>query len=114
MKKQLSAIVVSTLLVGCATPESLRNGAADASFDSQKTAKKVAICIAEKWEEHTLGTWAGTFRERENGYVVMQVCGLVNACILADVSETETGSNTKIRSRALGVSAYIQAAQDCQ
>ena len=112
--KILYLIPVIVSLVACATPDSLRSSAADSIFNSPKPSKKVALCIAEKWEVHPTGTMRVTLRERENGYTAFIVCGGGNACVLADIADTASGSTTEVRTRALGTSGYIREAQECQ
>jgi hypothetical protein len=112
--KSLYLIPVIATLVACATPDDLRERQATYELESAKTSKKVALCIAEKWEVGPFGTTPVTVRERERGYTVFLVCGGGNACLLGDITDTQTGSKTSLHFRALGTDAYAQDAKKCQ
>lgn len=109
------AAVAVACLVGCATPNDLRQGTPDLEISSQKPAKLVAMCIADKWEHGSiLGTVPVSMRETPSGYMVMILCG-GNNCVLADIlNGTDDRSKTKVYLRAFGAGGYLSDARECQ
>lgn len=73
--KALVALVAVVFISGCSTPGDMRKRPADLELASDRTAKSVAVCIADRWENgnalSALGlTYPITTRPLENGYTV--------------------------------------------
>jgi uncharacterized protein YcsI (UPF0317 family) len=96
MKLKVALILCATAVsvLGCANPAERRAGTADLEVKSVRSAKDMAMCIAEKWEVGPLGgSWAIAMRPIPNGYTV----SLAQASnIFADVKETPDGSFTRM------------------
>jgi hypothetical protein len=102
MKLKVALILCATAVsvLGCANPAERRAGTADLEVKSVRSAKDMAMCIAENWEIGRFlgGSWAIAMRPIPNGYTV----SLADATsIFADVKETPDGSFTRMFGDAL-------------
>jgi hypothetical protein len=98
------------ILSGCATPAERRKQAPDLDLVSNKTAKEVTICIAEKWENTkpfmAFSSPPVNTNMRSNGFSItvtdINRMGSTSVIALADIIETESSSNTKYYKMAGG------------
>lgn len=119
--KLLITLVVAMSLVGCATPADRRKQPPNIETSSKKSAKEVASCITEKWENVTSfgsGKPINT-NIKLNGYSIMitetAAAGNTNTWALVDVLENQSESTTKYyRDRGPGFGDYDKAVTDCQ
>lgn len=117
MKAILSLILTTAVLMilaGCSTtPSRMRNGTLSAVHTSTKSAKDIAICIAENWESY--GT--ANQHETKNGYSVSANLG-GKLHYLADIETHENAQKTKaykFMSVALfGPDPFFKTVADCQ
>ena len=107
------AFLLSVALVGCATPNDLRQKAPDLQLNSAKSAKDVAICITDKWEASPVGSAPVTMRETKTGYTVLMLCN-TNACLMSDIFSNENGSRTCFYNNAILADGYVKDVKDCQ
>jgi hypothetical protein len=107
---RLALVVASTLLVSCATPESLRTQKPDLSLTSVKSAKEVATCIADKWENDGINA---TMRETMVGYTIKFVYEEI-LYFMADVSNSDSGSNTNFYVGFVAYQSKKDIVRDCQ
>jgi hypothetical protein len=90
----LLVCVLGTAIIGCANPNQMRQRAPDLELKSERPAKSLAICIADKWENGSSigGTYPITIRPLENGFTVSIT---TYPTLFADVIEMPTGSVVK-------------------
>jgi hypothetical protein len=101
--KLLFSLFVAIALSSCATPADRRKNPPDIVTSSKKSAKEVAICIAEKWENTKpfMGFSSPPVNTtlKLNGYSITATntnnVGSTNTFALADVTENQLGSTTK-------------------
>lgn len=115
MVRTVLLALAAVTITACATPTDLRTRTPDLDLVSSKSAKHVAVCIAETWEGNSpLGTTPVTMRESMSGYVVHMIC-LTNTCLLADVLATPEGSRTVMYANAPArTGSYMEHARSCQ
>lgn len=118
--KFLVASVFLTL-VGCATPNSLRQKPPVLDMNSLIKAKDVGVCIADKLEALGLSGGNGVIsaRETSDGYSVSvtQKVGAFgqDTIILVDITDTASGSHTRYFNNLLaGGADFAKAVKDCQ
>jgi len=105
------------ILCGCATPNQMREGTPAATFSSTRTAKTVALCVAKRWENSGYGgTPSVAFRPTETGFTVAVRNESVGSTqLLADIDDTQTGSETRyFKGAVLGEGAFDAAVKECQ
>jgi len=119
MKKPIAFCLVVGL-AACATPAELRKEKPTLELTSSRSAKLVAICIADRWED------AGPFgnplpirmRPTSDGFTVSVISEFVgDTWYLADLSDIPNGSQTKYfrnNSMFLNLSAIENAVKECQ
>ena len=122
--KLLLSLFIAIGLSGCATPSDLRKKTPSLDMTSKRTAKEVALCIAEKWENTkpfmSLSSPPVNTNIRSNGYsIIVTNIALAssNAVALADVTEIEMASATryyKLWGSGSGYGDYDQAVIECQ
>ena len=105
------------LLAGCTTsPMDAKSKGPTHELQSSKSAKSVAACIAEKWENlYRVGSL--NIRPTENGFTVIQqdqFMGGKDIPFLADVADRGTGSATTYYNNAISARKMDQAVIDCQ
>jgi hypothetical protein len=123
MKQIIITIFVGALLTGCATPSDRRQNLPDLDLVSKKTAKQVALCIADRWE-NTKPFMAFTSPPintsmKLDGYSITATninhLGGTSTIILADVTEMQLESSTKYyKMSGGGFGAYDEAVIQCQ
>ena len=116
MDRTLLCLIMAGIaaIAGCATPNDLRRSSPSGEFRSEKPAKRVAICIAEHWENSAYGKIVVSMRETEDGYTISDAGGL-NTILLADISnESNGGSTTRYFSRGIGTGAWGKDVANCQ
>lgn len=117
MKKPiLGTLLTVTLLAGCATPNDLRQKKNALELTSTKSAKPVAMCIADKWENgSSFGVIPVSMRETEGGYAVAMTCNS-DTCFLADISSIPPNlSKTVIYTgTVIGFGDYLDRVKSCQ
>ena len=119
--KLLFTLFIAMSLAGCATPADRRKEPPNFVAASKKTAKEVASCITEKWENVTSfgsGMPINT-NLKLNGYSIMitstALAGNTSTSALVDVIENQLESTTKYyRMGGPGFGDYDQAVKDCQ
>lgn len=119
--KLLFTLFIAMGLAGCATPADRRKQPPNIETSSKKSAKEVASCITEKWENVTSfgsGKPINT-NIKLNGYSIMITetapAGNTNTWALVDVIENQLESTTKYyRMGGPGFGDYDQAVKDCQ
>ena len=107
----------AALLVGCtSSPLDAKSKGPTFELQSQKSAKLVASCIAEKWENlYKVGTL--NVRPTANGYAVIQqdqIMGGKDVPFLAEIEDRGTGSSTSYYNNAFSARKIDQAVIDCQ
>lgn len=110
--------VYIALASGCATPTALRTTKPSLKLISEKSAKIVSTCIANKWEN--LGLFGVTIpvnmRPTELGFTLSvrnEVWG--HTQLLADVIEEKLGSSTLyFKGAVIGTSSFDHAVEVCQ
>ena len=121
--KLLFSLFIAIGLSGCATPADRRQNPPDIVTSSKKSAKEVAICIAEKWENAKpfMGFSSPPVNTnlKLNGYSIMAtdraLAGNTSTFALADVIENQLESTTKYyKMGGGGFGDYDQAVKDCQ
>ena len=121
--KLLFTLFVAIVLTGCATPSDRRNNPPDIVTSSKKSAKEVALCISEKWENSkpfmAFSSPPVNTSIRANGYSItatdINAMGSTWTITLADVTEVNTESTTKYYKMAGGgFGDYDQAVKACQ
>ena len=112
-----AVLALVLLAVGCTTsPNDAKSKAPTLELSSSKSAKIVAVCIAEKWEDlYRLGTL--NIRPTINGFSVIQqdpgITGKDFPCI-ADIEDRNSGSFTKYYNNAFSAKKIDQAVIECQ
>jgi|JI10StandDraft_1071094.scaffolds.fasta_scaffold1232568_2 hypothetical protein len=108
IKTAIAICTTIVLVLGCAaTPPERRLGVADLEVNSVRSAKDMAMCIAETWEG---GQFGGTcMRPNANGYTVLVT--LVSN-VFADVKETPSGSFTRMFG-AYGTDGFLNDVKKC-
>jgi hypothetical protein len=94
LKKFQTVSIVSCLFVmGCATPQSLRQEITPSAYTSSRGSKEVAICIADGFEA---GGYAApvNMRPTREGYALTVATGSSAAGVLVDVLDVPSGSKT--------------------
>ncbi|NEX60109.1 hypothetical protein [Noviherbaspirillum galbum] len=113
-----NASIFAAAISGCSTPGALRNTTPDIVANSIKSAKTVAICITDRWENGAgyLGTTVPvSMRETEKGYTVMWLNGMGGAGMLADIDNTASGSRTLYyRGGVIGSGTFEASLRECQ
>lgn len=91
MKKIIGLSLLVLFVTGCSTtPSAMRTQAPDVIEVSQKNSKDIAICIAEKWEQHGVVNQ----RETNKGYsLTATVLGKLH--YLADIEENQGKTTIK-------------------
>lgn len=107
----------AALLVGCTTsPMDAKSKGPTLELQSSKSAKIVAVCIADKWENiYRVGSL--NVRPTTNGYAVIQqdqFMGGKDIPFLADVEDQGTGSATTYYNNAISARKMDRAVIDCQ
>lgn len=110
-------LIGAAVLAGCTTsPMDAKSKGPTFELQSTKSAKTVATCIAEKWENlYRVGNL--NLRPTQNGYSVIQqdqVMGGKDIPFLADVDDRGTGSTTTYYNNAFSARKMDQAVIDCQ
>lgn len=110
--------MLASFLYGCASPSEMRKGEPFLNLNSPKSAKSVAICVSDKWEN--LGifntTIPVTMRLTSNGFTVSVFNATTSQTnFLLDITETTGGSNSLYFKgiNALGDS-FDDAVRGCQ
>jgi len=116
-------VAMSILLIGCSTPAIRRNSQPDIMTNSKKSAKEIAICISDKWE-NTKPSMAFSIPPvntslKANGYsitaTITNIVGSTFTLVLADVTENQLESiTTYYKMGGGGLGNYDQAVNDCQ
>lgn len=119
--KNISARLVSLisiiLLTSCASPGDMRKEKADLQFTSQKSAKFIAVCIADNWENGGLfgNTVPVNMRPTTTGYTLSWINGMGGTGLLVDVDDTQLGSKTNyFRGGVIGAGKFEEALNSCQ
>jgi hypothetical protein len=110
-------VLVATFLFGCTTPSQMREAAPVAQFSSAKTAKSVALCVVNHWENSGIGgTPSVTFRPTETGFTVAVRNEMIGSTqLLADISDSPAGSTTRyFKGAVLGEGAFDAGVKACQ
>ena len=94
---KISTFLISGVLVisGCSSPETLRKMTPNLIVSSGKSAKTVAVCIANKWET-SAPIYQVNFRPSDSGFQISalnQFAGFVDNMV--DIEESASGSTTK-------------------
>ena len=105
------AFLLSVALVGCATPNDLRQKAPDLQLNSAKSAKDVAMCIADKWENADYAIPV-SMRETSTGYTLLTY-HQGNTPYMCDIKNVGSGSQTSFY-YTLIASRPGEAVKDCQ
>ncbi len=68
----LVVMVLAVLIAGCATPIDMRKLTPELDLTSSKTAKAVALCIADRWENTTVmeSSFPISMRPTNEGYTI--------------------------------------------
>lgn len=105
-------------LIGCASPADLRQRKPTIELESNQPAKKVAICIADRWENSGIfgSSVPSNMRPTPEGYTLSCRDEFIGrTMLLVDVNDTSSGSITKYyKSAVLGAGSFDKAVQDCQ
>lgn len=121
--KNTFLLITIILLTGCATPADRRSSPPDIVTSSKISAKEVAICIADKWEDtKPFGMFTSpqvNTSLKSNGYSITAIniggFGNTMTIALADVTENQLESITKyFKMWGGGLGDYDKAVQDCQ
>lgn len=121
--KFLFTLFIPVALAGCATPSDRRNNPPDIVASSNKSAKEVALCISEKWENTkpfmAFSSPSVNTNIRANGYSItatdISAMGSTWTITLADVTEINANSETKYYKMAGGgFGDYDKAVKECQ
>ena len=121
--KVLFSLFIAIGLSGCATTADLRKKPPALDMTSKKSAKEVALCIAEKWENTKpfmgLSSPPVNTNIRPDGYSITATdinwMGSSSTVTLADVTETKTESATRYyKQGGGGFGDYDQAVIECQ
>lgn len=115
-----AAVMLAWSIAGCATPDELRAKPAALELASNRSAKDVALCIADAWSNSTLGGRAldVAMRATPTGYTIAWLPGpQAVTSAFADVDEAPAGSRSRLyeswpQSAAQRNSHYAQPAQD--
>ncbi len=86
------------VIVGCASPGTMRESAPSLRFTSTKSAQVVSMCIANRWEN--LGLFGASIpvnmRPIEHGFTISwRNPTLGQTALMVDVTDTEKGSESK-------------------
>ncbi|HUW75846.1 MAG TPA: hypothetical protein VMV70_04135 [Gallionella sp.] len=121
-KNNLVLCVATLWLLGCATPVDMRARTPSLDLTSSLSAKTVAICIADRWENaKIIGMSAGfpiNMRQTPDGYTVS--ASVHNAFetwtgLLADINDNPSGSTTRyFVNGVLGEGSFENAVKECQ
>jgi len=115
-------LIISLIIAGCATPQSLRASKPMLELASNKPSKKVAICISDTWANTTpypaaMSTFPTNMQLREDGYSIsINVTNLLGASwpvVIADVTDTPTGSMITYYQSMIGYGNYKDALSNC-
>ncbi len=110
------AMVFSIAVLGCATPSELRTRAPSLELKSNFDAKRVAACIADKWENALplLGTQPVNLKITSTGYSVAH--GVEETIHLVDISDSPTGGSntTYYKNRSSLIERFDPGVVDCQ
>ena len=101
------------LLLGCTTPNGMRQSPPEQRLASENTARSVAICISDAWDELNKLPRV-SMRENYSGYVVITNCGEGYPCQVADIFTTPSGSNTVTYTQGFGSEDFNRVAKSCQ
>lgn len=121
--KILVSLFIVIGLTGCVTPSDLRKETPALDMTSKKSAKAVALCIAEKWENTkpfmAFSSPLVNTNIRPNGYSITATdinhFGSTTTITLADVTEVKTESATRYYKFGTGgFGDYDQAVKECQ
>jgi len=117
------ASILIALLAACATPADRRSQRPDLNLFSEKSAKEVAICIADKWENSkpffALSSIPVSTSMKPNGYAITATttatAGNTNTIALVDIIEIDNQVQIKYyRQSASGLGDYDDAVTACQ
>lgn len=114
----LNIVWLAMLLISCATPGEMRSTTAAGVYESKRSAKEVAICIADRWEN---SGWFNTtvpvnMRPTKTGYTAsLRNDGLGHTQLLVDVEDVGSGSKTKyFKNLVIGEGTFDLAVTNCQ
>lgn len=116
----LVVMVLAVLIAGCATPIDMRKLTPELDLTSSKTAKAVALCIADRWENTTVmeSSFPISMRPTNEGYTIKATVEDILqqwTRLLADVNDGPNGSTTRYyKNGMLGVGSFDQAVKYCQ
>ena len=123
MNRRIIILLITIVVAACASPAERRNQAPNLDLSSSKSAKDVAICIAEKWENTrpfmALSSPPVNTNIRAQGFSITVTdtnrMGSTNTIALADISEKQAASDTKYYKMAGGgFGDYDDAVKQCQ
>lgn len=116
----ISALVLCAgmaCLISCAGPNEMRKSGPSLELRSSHPSKKVAVCIAGRWEN--LGIFGTTIpitmRPTEAGFTVSsynETWGKTD--LLADVIDVKDGSETRLFKSISMTERFEKAARECQ
>jgi len=114
MRSLIVCLASFSFLVGCATPNDMRQTTPSQILSSKKTVKAVAICLSDEWDI-THGGVPASMRETSSGYMVTASCGPGYPCQVADITKSSgNGSKTVTYTKGIGSDDFNAFAQACQ
>jgi hypothetical protein len=111
----LIGAIITIMMSGCATPQTTRQQNPAAHYQSSKSAKDCAVCIADKWENLALlgGTMPINMRPISNGYTLS--IGTARTQLLVDIVDVVGGSETTYyKNFVIGEGSFDKAVESCQ
>ena len=114
--KTIFTLFLIPIIVACSTPAEMRKETPTMTLISNKNAKNVAVCIAERWEG--LGIFNSTIpvnmRPTDTGYTIKIVLN-GQPGMLVDIDETTNGSSTRYyKGIVWGESDFVKIIKICQ
>ncbi|MBL7216609.1 MAG: hypothetical protein ISS62_02860 [Desulfobacteraceae bacterium] len=108
-------VVITAIVVGCASPGTTRQQEPAAHYKSSKSAKEVAACIADGWEN--LGLFGGHIpvhmRPTSKGYTL--TVGDVRTQLLVDIIDVgECSETTYYKNFVVGEVSFDKSVKECQ
>lgn len=112
------ALSITSILVGCATPSEMRLTQPSAEYRSKRSAKDVAICISDRWENSGgLGT---TVPVKMRPTITGQTVSIRNDAwghtpLMADIDDDGAGSRTRyFKKLVLAEGTFDKIVLECQ
>lgn len=114
--KYIAYTALVYVLIGCTTPAGIREKPPIDQYQSSKSEKVVAMCIADKWESNGIfgSTLPVSMRPIAKGHTV-SLSATGNTLLLVDVEDAQSGSKTSyFKGIVWGEASFDEIVKNCQ